>query len=324
MIWIGWVWAADWSDQIDTARQGAILDALTGVVEVQGRPIRSRHIFHADHDLARARLLEELHSIDGLEVEEETFTALGVLSTNLIATLPGADSSLAPLVVSAHYDSTAVNTEGFDPELTLAPGADDDGSGVVAILEIARLFSQQQGFERTIEFILFDAEEEGLLGSVYHVDHLSGDVYGMMSLDSVGANPTGLLFVSVGIGAEHLQTAFEDSYAEQTVSHVEQLQAIEAALLGAPRSDHGPFMAAGFPAVHVAAFPLPPTYHTSDDARDVVDPVFVADATAIVAGALAKLAVPVTEEEPEPDPPGCGCEIGRAFALPQWLLRRRR
>jgi len=83
--------------------------------------------------------------------------------TSLIATLPGTDPSGRTLVVSAHYDSVVSN---FTDATSAAPGADDDASGVAAVLELARVMSHYH-FGATIVFAAFAGEEQALYGSAH-------------------------------------------------------------------------------------------------------------------------------------------------------------
>lgn len=82
---------------------------------------------------------------------------------NVIATLPGDDplSAQRVLVVSGHYDS--ICSDPTDAECD-APGANDDASGVAAVLELARIMSKRK-FEATIVFAAVAGEEQGLFGS---------------------------------------------------------------------------------------------------------------------------------------------------------------
>jgi hypothetical protein len=82
---------------------------------------------------------------------------------NVVATLPGSqpESRGRVYVLSAHYDSRASDVmDATSP----APGADDDASGVAAMLEVARVMSRSQ-LDATVVFIAFAGEEQGLLGS---------------------------------------------------------------------------------------------------------------------------------------------------------------
>lgn len=286
--------AADWVADVDRDLQAIDLDHLTGTAPINGTAITSRNLHHPDHALALQFLWARLNQIPKLVLRQEAFTAEAVPATNLIAVLPGRDPSLDPVVISAHYDSTAALGDNWDPATAPAPGADDDASGCAAVLEIARMLSAEPGFERNVEFILFDAEEQGLLGSVHHVAQRTRGVHAMISLDPVGVNTggAGWLFASLGGGAPHMEAAFRAAADGLPLETVVRFDIVPADLIGEARSDHGPFLDAGFPAMHIGTFPPPPTYHTPDDTRELVDAGFLADATSIAAAAVAQLAQP--------------------------------
>ncbi len=84
---------------------------------------------------------------------------------NVLAWLPGRDTS-SVIVIGGHYDSCVCNVDRWD-FTSDAPGADDDGSGTAAVVEMARVFSLRhpRGLESTIIFALYSGEEQGLLGS---------------------------------------------------------------------------------------------------------------------------------------------------------------
>lgn len=83
---------------------------------------------------------------------------------NVVATLKGTDpNDDRILLISAHLDSRAGN--GNDGEV-FAPGANDDGSGIAAILELVRIMSKHE-FSATIKFMAVSGEEHGLYGSTH-------------------------------------------------------------------------------------------------------------------------------------------------------------
>jgi acetylornithine deacetylase/succinyl-diaminopimelate desuccinylase-like protein len=107
--------------------------------------------------------------------------------TNLVATLPGeqAASEHRLYVVSGHYDSmcTSPTDEKCD-----APGANDDASGVAAMLEMARVMSKRK-FDATIIFMAVAGEEQSLLGSTYFAEQAkqkSLNVEAMFTNDIIG------------------------------------------------------------------------------------------------------------------------------------------
>jgi len=107
--------------------------------------------------------------------------------TNVIATLQGTASPQRYYVVTGHLDSRVTDVLDFTSD---APGADDDASGVAAVLELARVFATRQ-FPGTLVFATVAGEEQGLYGSSFMAQQMataSADVQGMFSNDIVGAS----------------------------------------------------------------------------------------------------------------------------------------
>ncbi|RMH02445.1 MAG: M20/M25/M40 family metallo-hydrolase [Chloroflexi bacterium] len=84
---------------------------------------------------------------------------------NVIATLPGTGPHPGVVVFVAHYDSRTVD---FNDATGFAPGANDNASGVAAMLEIARILSSRT-WNQTVVFVAFAAEEQGMFGSRHFV-----------------------------------------------------------------------------------------------------------------------------------------------------------
>jgi acetylornithine deacetylase/succinyl-diaminopimelate desuccinylase-like protein len=109
--------------------------------------------------------------------------------TNVIATLKGTQPESADrvYVVSGHYDSRC--TGAIDATCD-APGADDDGSGVAAMMEMARVMATHR-FDATIKFMAVAGEEEGLYGSAHFAQDAKAqgmDVEGMLNNDIIGSS----------------------------------------------------------------------------------------------------------------------------------------
>jgi hypothetical protein len=96
---------------------------------------------------------------------------------NVLAWLPGRDTSRV-VVIGGHYDSCICNIDRWD-WTSDAPGADDDGSGTSAIVELARVFSKRypKGLDATVIFALYAGEEQGLLGSTHLAQRLHDAKY---------------------------------------------------------------------------------------------------------------------------------------------------
>ncbi|HEV7389918.1 MAG TPA: M28 family peptidase [Gemmatimonadaceae bacterium] len=102
---------------------------------------------------------------------------------NVMAWLPGRDTSRV-VVMGGHFDSCGCARTDLGPlarfEATQdAPGADDDGSGTSAVVELARVFSRRfpRGLEATIIFVAYAGEEQGLYGSTHLAQRLHGAGY---------------------------------------------------------------------------------------------------------------------------------------------------
>jgi hypothetical protein len=127
---------------------------------------------------------------------------------NVVGMLEGSDPLLkkSVIIIGAHYDHLGRGGEG-----SLAPrsgeihyGADDNASGTAGVLELARLFSTQTPRpKRTIVFMAFGGEEEGLLGSNYYVNHpllpLANTV-AMINMDMIGRMKDSKLIIG-GVGS---------------------------------------------------------------------------------------------------------------------------
>ena len=137
-------------------------------------------------------------------------------SFNVVGILPGIDPKLKneAIVIGAHYDHLGRGGEG-----SLAPregeihhGADDNASGTAGMLELARIFSANKP-RRTIVFIAFSGEEEGLIGSNYYVNHpvvpLANTV-AMINMDMIGRQVEKKLIIG-GVGTAQEWRAMIDA-----------------------------------------------------------------------------------------------------------------
>jgi hypothetical protein len=153
-------------------------------------------------------------------------------SQNVVIDLPGTDRADEILYASAHHDTQAGS-----------PGADDNGSGVVGVIELARLL-QPRPRRRTIRLMSFGAEEQLSVGSAAYVrahrDEVSSRGQCMYNLDSYGSH---LGWLQLYINAEpDFEVSFRPYFAALDVRY----QTVTAVV---PYADHFPFVAAGLPGV---------------------------------------------------------------------------
>ena len=184
--------------ELSAAGEAAIrVDDLTAAVQVladdslEGREAGSR-----GGRAAAGYLLDQLRrlTLAGGSTSGEFTQSFGAGYRNLLAQLPGSDPQLRHevLVVSAHYDHVGYGARynSFGPFGYVHNGADDNASGVAALLEVIDAL-QRTGYRprRTIYFAFWDAEEKGLLGSRYWLNHCPlnpQQIRLMVNLDMVG------------------------------------------------------------------------------------------------------------------------------------------
>ena len=117
-----------------------------------------------------AWVLDDISDLSTLNIQSQT-TISSLQLSNVIGVLPGKSKADEYVVYSAHYDHIGViEKNGAD---SIANGADDDASGVAAVISLAQYFKEQNNNERSIIFVCFTGEEMGLIGSSYFSKKIS-------------------------------------------------------------------------------------------------------------------------------------------------------
>jgi hypothetical protein len=181
--------------EIDAERIGATVTRLAAfgtrhTLSSQTDPVRG---IGAARDWIYDQLTQYAAASGGrMTVEKQTFIQpvssripVPTPITNVIATLRGDTAPNRMYVVTGHYDSRVTDVLNFTSD---APGADDDASGVAAVMELARVMASRHS-EATIIFAAVAAEEQGLYGSDHMAQVLKdagADVQAMFSNDIVG------------------------------------------------------------------------------------------------------------------------------------------
>ena len=199
-------------------------------------------------------------------VQAQVVTATAVSSItvpNMLAQIPGGDElGHEVIVVGAHFDH--VGTDGGG---NIYNGADDNASGTAVLLELAQLFVEWgQPPARTMVFAAFNAEELGLVGSMYYVidpPFPLEDTAAMLNLDMVGGgDEMGLIdFGGTEPGSEQLYDLLVTQQSEDF-----PVTPLEASA----NSDHAWFQYSGVPIAFLFSVGAHPTYHTPDDTFDTI------------------------------------------------------
>jgi aminopeptidase YwaD len=192
-------------------------------------------------------------------------------TANVIGVLPGADPALntEALVIGAHYDHLGMGGSGsLDAGASVVhPGADDNASGVAALLELARrLAPERAALKRSVLFIAFGAEEEGTLGSLHFTKEPTlplEKIVAMLNLDMVGRLQNETLQVH-GVGTS---PAWKPLVASASVAAKLTVKPREQ---GYGPSDQSPFYAAGKPVLFFFTG-THSDYHRPSDTADKID-----------------------------------------------------
>jgi len=179
------------------------------------------------------------------------------LTQNLAAIVRGSAQPDSFLVVSAHYDHLGMMGKG-----TYFPGANDNASGVALLLELAAHYARPENRPAcSVVFLLFGAEEAGLIGSNYFVQHPLvplARIKFLLNLDLLGTGEEGATVVN---GRVH-----EAAFARLTALNAARHYLPRLTARGrAANSDHFPFSEAGVPAFFLYTRGGSQAYH---DVRD--------------------------------------------------------
>lgn len=293
-------------NSVDSLSLLADLEYVQGIRHYQANPTHLENV---------KDFIEQRMSGAGLSVARQDFMQSGYTGQNIIGKKAGLGSEDSTYIIDAHFDS-----------VDDAPGADDNGSGVVGVLEALRVLAPYN-FQKTIRFIGFDFEEAGLKGSIKYVQSgipayekikgvfnyemigyysdapnsqqlpagfnlLFPDQYNTVSADSFRGN----FIVNVGDDdAPILNKAF-DSLA--TV-YVPALKKVSLVLPGNGtiasdfrRSDHAPFWDSGVPALMLTdgAEYRNTNYHSPADSLTKLNFTFMSNVVKATVATVATLA----------------------------------
>jgi Zn-dependent M28 family amino/carboxypeptidase len=137
-----------------------------------------------------------LKTFEGLDSYRQTFTFTNrrtkeeITSANIIGVLEGKSKKDEFVIISAHYDHLGIIKKEGQLD-SIYNGANDDASGVTAVLALAKYFKEQNSHERTIVFVAFTAEEMGLIGSTHFGKGIDASKFvAGINLEMIGKTPS--------------------------------------------------------------------------------------------------------------------------------------
>ena len=197
------------------------------------------------------------------------------------------------ILISAHYDS---RMQDINQSNARAPGADDNASGVAAVLELARILSKVD-LRNNIQYVLFSGEEQGQWGSTAYVKHLQHNntkVDLVMNLDMIGYPALGLDNVSIEYDLGNKFTT-NDIYSKKVGQFIEQVALdyanLETSLHPLGRTDLIPFEATGkiVMGIHDGGSELNPNYHNTSDTPETLNIEYFTSVTKLVLAAILNI-----------------------------------
>ncbi len=242
-----------------------------------------------------AEIEEQLDELQPIEIPlpEWTIAASARLEPlsgrNVLAILEG-QGELADetVIVGAHYDHVGMGGMGSLAPWTRAVhnGADDNASGVVALLEVARqLAARREPLRRRVVFIAFTAEEMGLLGSAHYIREprfpLSNTI-AMLNLDMVGRLNDSPLTIQGRDTAEDFKALLDEVMSQQEMGFKHKRG-------GNGPSDHAVFFRRGIPVMHFFTG-IHRDYHRPSDDVEKVDIVGLRRISSVVADITTRIA----------------------------------
>jgi hypothetical protein len=283
------------SDVVDAHAQDTPLDC--SFLRPQEQEAFGHPLCYLSRDKAGALLQARFEQL-GLSVRRQETPGTPFSTTNLVVDLPGTTHPEEIVLVGAHYDAFYAS-------------ADDNTTGVAALVELARVLSQYR-FERTVRFVAFDLEEWGLVGSSRFLDAQRGvpeRLVASMVYDCIGyydstpgsqgslpglPTPPEGDFLAVIANDTSSARASEVYALNQALSFMKVVPLIApgdgvGALTGnLLRSDHAPFWLRGNEALFLTdtANFRNPHYHQETDTPDTLNPVLYLQAVRLSAATL--------------------------------------
>lgn len=267
------------ADREAAARLGAHVQMLAGA-------IGERHMWRPDALARAASYIRQVFANAGYSPHVQGYDLHGILVENIEASLAGSSRPVQSVVVGAHYDSV----QG-------CPGANDNATGIAAVLELARRFTGQPR-PRTIRFVAFVNEEPPWfqtadMGSMVYAAAAKGRgeaITAMLSLETIGyysdepdsqryPPPLHLFYPKTGNFLGVVSNVRSAGLLRRTVRAFRARTAFPVrgatapvAIPGVGWSDHWSFWQAGYPALMVTdtAPYRYPWYHTPEDTPDKI------------------------------------------------------
>lgn len=218
-------------------------------------------------------------------IVEDDFSVSGIVTTNVIVTKTGTLYPNTYVIIDGHYDTKN------------GPGANDNGSGTVILLELARLIKDIPT-EYSIQFVHFSAEEIGLEGSEHYVDNIANpnnmDIKVLFNIDQVGGTggeTNNTIVCERDQSPPNTNDMQSDIMTNELATCTQLYSSLQTVISFAYGSDYVPFMTNGYVVTGFYEHNDSPFTHSIDDSIAYVDLPYLHEVTKASMGALLHYAV---------------------------------
>lgn len=184
LLFTQFAWAQDINKIISSEYVDHLIKTLSSD-EMEGRAIYTAGIERAANFIEAEFKSIGLQPLNGESGFRQTFEREGKPLFNVAGMIPGKSKAAELVVFSGHYDHLGI-VKG-DEQDSIANGADDDASGITAMIALAKYYKALNNNERTLIFVAFTAEESGGFGSRHFSKKLNPDqVVAMFNIEMIG------------------------------------------------------------------------------------------------------------------------------------------
>jgi hypothetical protein len=232
------------------------IDSVRSIMQ-RMQDFRTRYCMAPNRDTVVRWVSNKFISMGYTDVTLDSFQFWGTWQKNIIVSIKGTQDPSPNIIFGAHYDSWAF------PDSTNAPGADDNASGIAAIMELARVLKMiNYQSKLSLKFIAFGVEEKGEIGStVYARKAKSGgmNISLMVNHDIIAypSPPYNTFRVNCYPGSEYIY--------DQVKPTLEKYTTLTPLIGNLQISDHASFGREGYPAIFLEETEISPLLHSAND-----------------------------------------------------------
>lgn len=282
---------AFYASMADSCNQDTVSEYLQ-----QFQDLGIKELLNAGLDNTKDWIIQKYQDWGYTDIVEDDFQVQGVTTTNIIVTKTGYLYPDTYVIIDGHYDTKN------------GPGANDNGSGTVILLELARLIKDVPT-EYSIKFIHFSAEEIGLEGSEHYVNNVANptnmDIKVLFNIDQVGGRggqPNTTIICERDQSPPNGNNAQSDIYTNELAVCTQLYSSLLTEISFAYGSDYVPFMQNGYVVTGFYEENESVVTHSINDSISNMDIPYLYQVTkasmgALLHFALADLDLGIEEEE---------------------------